>query len=887
VKVLVAAMDLTLINTQNNLGYTPLLCAVEEQRGAETVSFLIEHGADVHARCSVGQTPLFYSSEAAVTRLLLKAGTDVHARDYLCHTVLHNAAALGLSAGVVCCLLKAGADPFPLNALFDSAAEVAQLHRHPATAALLLRAEDDKRAHNDRGAAECLQRGSEGPLLPEHLAFVLRSRRWCCSTDTPFRRAVLQFLAKMRVFDNKPDRIELLQRVEFELYSTATNLAEYRDLATLQQRAVAGYDNVITQPQLQERAAAVAAQEAVTVTHCLPTGIATQYDLSDCLQPVLDQRRAVAAANKGSISSSNSNSTPSRSLPGHSTPTPHQQQQYDVRSEVTLLTDVDLDDSMTKWMQGLHSNSNLRSDCTSAPVRRSSGVQSGECSNSSSNSSAAVAAAAAPTAPHYKYLITESGSIERVDSSTKAHNSVQQLCASDNVQQQSQMSTVSAAMSDEHAAEPGFEASASDTDNQAASAHSAVLNQQQQQQQLQQAAAAVTAEHPAAAVMATVAVVDSGEQLQCLTSAELAAVTAEHCAVADNEQQRGVGNTTQHLQSDTVSQRVPAQHAAELVDDANGSSDDSSELCDSHDETAAQSVAPEQQHQQQRSVCEGNYGLVSSEGNSQSVSRRGSEQQISSVGTDSSVAEEDQQQQACIRAKVSALQCCGETTCAEQMVTRDQQQRPASVAAALSGSNLSDAGATTQCDATQQSTIRLQADAHTVSSSADMAAVATAADSSRKNSERRSDAVTAAQSDAAALAAVLTAAAVAAATAEAVSDAASGDNSDCQSAQCRCDQQQHQQQQQQQQQQQVVRYKQRLLAAEQHAELAAQAAVAASATAVAVLSNVAELRAQMQIRVLAAAVAAAAAAAVKAAEALTAEAAALQRCTLSKIYRAV
>jgi ankyrin repeat protein len=232
VKVLLAAMDPTLINTYNKECCTPLHLAVSEVHSPETVSLLIKHGADVHARCSLGQTPLFkmHSSDAAVMSMLLEAGADVHARDYLCNTVLHSAATLDISAGVICCLLKAGADPAAVNTVFHTAADVAQAYKHSATAALLRRAECDSHSIHQK----CFT-----PMLPMHLLINPDHTGWRCSTDMKYRTAVFDRLSELLLFDSQPDRIELLQCVEFELYSSATDLAEYHDMNTVQHRAIA------------------------------------------------------------------------------------------------------------------------------------------------------------------------------------------------------------------------------------------------------------------------------------------------------------------------------------------------------------------------------------------------------------------------------------------------------------------------------------------------------------------------------------------------------------------------------------------------------------------------------------------------------------------------
>jgi hypothetical protein len=237
-------MDPALINTYNKEGCTPLLFAVEEERGTETVTLLIKYGADVHARCSLGRTPLFSCTEPAVTRVLLEADADVHARDYLCNTVLHNAAARGLSAGVICSLLKADADACTVNTHYDTAAEVAEVHKHTAAAALLRRAGSDQSNH--------FKQQQRAPMLPMHLLLNPDHPGWRLSTDMTARCAVFGRLSGLALLDTELDKIELVQCVEFELYSAATDLAEYRDLNTVVQRAAAVLYTV--RAGMQERA---------------------------------------------------------------------------------------------------------------------------------------------------------------------------------------------------------------------------------------------------------------------------------------------------------------------------------------------------------------------------------------------------------------------------------------------------------------------------------------------------------------------------------------------------------------------------------------------------------------------------------------------------------
>jgi hypothetical protein len=176
----------------------------------------------------------------------------VHARDYLGSTVLHNAAAQDLSAGVMCCLLKADADANAVNTNYDTAAEVAEVHKHIVTATLL------RRAESNRGKHFKLQQ--RAPMLPMHLLLNPDHSGWRCSTDMTARSAVFGCLNDMALFDTELDKIELLQCVEFNLYSTAIDLAEYGDLGTVPQRAAAVLDTV--RADMQERAAEMLALNA-------------------------------------------------------------------------------------------------------------------------------------------------------------------------------------------------------------------------------------------------------------------------------------------------------------------------------------------------------------------------------------------------------------------------------------------------------------------------------------------------------------------------------------------------------------------------------------------------------------------------------------------------
>jgi ankyrin repeat protein len=126
---------------------------LREQEVMEVVRCLINSGADVNAETNDKMTPLMLAQELPVVRLLLESGAAVNAKSSNGTTALHKAAKLGLSAGVVCCLLKAGADATAVNSEGHEPAAVAVMHGHTATAALLQRAAADQ-------WSKCLKEGT-------------------------------------------------------------------------------------------------------------------------------------------------------------------------------------------------------------------------------------------------------------------------------------------------------------------------------------------------------------------------------------------------------------------------------------------------------------------------------------------------------------------------------------------------------------------------------------------------------------------------------------------------------------------------------------------------------------------------------------------------------
>jgi Ankyrin repeats (many copies)/Mediator complex subunit 3 fungal/Ankyrin repeat len=206
---------------------TPLHRAVKCRCSIDMVQLLIKTGADVKAVTVTGETPLMFSKDVAVTQLLLNAGAAVNARCMLGDTVLHSAAERNVSAGVVCCLLKAGADATATDAAGSTPADVA-LERRCSTATLLQRAAADQLSKQQHAAVAAL------PGAPP--SFTKCSRGWHRSMHVQFRRAIICELHK-----NCDVSRAHLQQLEFTLYRDASSLKEYNDLSTLQDRVCAVY----------------------------------------------------------------------------------------------------------------------------------------------------------------------------------------------------------------------------------------------------------------------------------------------------------------------------------------------------------------------------------------------------------------------------------------------------------------------------------------------------------------------------------------------------------------------------------------------------------------------------------------------------------------------
>jgi uncharacterized protein len=132
-------------------GYTPLCNAVVSQ-DLKAVQTLVEHGADVNARCQRGLTALHCTRPGLVFTYLLEHGADVNARDDREFTPLMHIAKWG-DAEAIRHLLKRGAE---VNArekeLGSTALEMAAVEGNVDAVKVLLEAGTDPRIRRKDGA---------------------------------------------------------------------------------------------------------------------------------------------------------------------------------------------------------------------------------------------------------------------------------------------------------------------------------------------------------------------------------------------------------------------------------------------------------------------------------------------------------------------------------------------------------------------------------------------------------------------------------------------------------------------------------------------------------------------------------------------------------------
>ena len=128
-------------NTQDNYGWSPLHRAQVHRGGDEVALHLLNHSANVDARCIKGKTPLHYAierSNESMIRLLLQSGADLAAKNIAGQTPLHTAIECRLE-GMVHLLLECGADASIKDRAGDDALAAANhaLRRSPEIVKLL------------------------------------------------------------------------------------------------------------------------------------------------------------------------------------------------------------------------------------------------------------------------------------------------------------------------------------------------------------------------------------------------------------------------------------------------------------------------------------------------------------------------------------------------------------------------------------------------------------------------------------------------------------------------------------------------------------------------------------------------------------------------------
>jgi ankyrin repeat protein len=330
---LVSCGEPGLVNTYNRDVVTPLLAAVCTGCSTEIVTYLLANGADANATNVIGAHALIFVSEIAMLRQLIDAGGTVNNRNSLGDTVLHAVAQFGRSAGIICCLLKAGADATATDATGSTPAEVALAYDHAATAALLQRAEADQRSKQQQQQ----QQQRVAPLPADRQIL----HGWQSSIDIEHRgKTVSAMVDHLEVSQGEQWRstfVELIARVEFELYRRAADITAYSDVSTLQTRLndlVA--DGLILQTQLKQGVCTHAA--AATIAHSTTDKVAVSAiaDAAVINREAGAQQRSHTAHDSGDSDSTTATSSAGSS--GHDVQQQHQQQQQQQQQPLPTLT---------------------------------------------------------------------------------------------------------------------------------------------------------------------------------------------------------------------------------------------------------------------------------------------------------------------------------------------------------------------------------------------------------------------------------------------------------------------------------------------------------------------------------------------------------------------
>jgi len=85
------------IDARNSLGWTPLMLSAGDIDSDKTAKFLIMHGADVNAKNKYGLTPLMIAARSGritIIESLLEYGADIDAQDYRGETAVDKALAM-------------------------------------------------------------------------------------------------------------------------------------------------------------------------------------------------------------------------------------------------------------------------------------------------------------------------------------------------------------------------------------------------------------------------------------------------------------------------------------------------------------------------------------------------------------------------------------------------------------------------------------------------------------------------------------------------------------------------------------------------------------------------------------------------------------------------